>query len=232
MKKGKVTAKDVAARAGVSPTTVSMILSGKNSSKFPEKTIHKVIEACNELGYIRMGSTASAYDDNVLVAIAPTYSNLYYVHMVDAMQHRAKELGYSLLTFNTFREMSQETRIIQICNQFPFAGVFFLYPLENILLMQQVEWLKPVMHIYDKGILNDADILEVDGARVGSLIAEYLIDLGHEKIAFLSSTFNTKQVTRIRRLDSLRAVYEKSGFDSSRSVLACTPETELPAGRL
>lgn len=78
MKKGKVTAKDVAARAGVSPTTVSMILSGKNSSKFPEKTIHKVIEACNELGYIRMGSTASAYDDNVLVAIAPTYSNLYY----------------------------------------------------------------------------------------------------------------------------------------------------------
>ena len=228
MKKGKVTAKDVAARAGVSPTTVSMILSGKNSSKFPEKTIHKVIEACNELGYIRMGSTASAYDDNVLVAIAPTYSNLYYVHMVDAMQHRAKELGYSLLTFNTFREMSQETRIIQICNQFPFAGVFFLYPLENILLMQQVEWLKPVMHIYDKGILNDADILEVDGARVGSLIAEYLIDLGHEKIAFLSSTFNTKQVTRIRRLDSLRAVYEKSGFNSSRSVLACTPETELP----
>ena len=31
VKQGKVTAKDVAARAGVSPTTVSMILSGKGA---------------------------------------------------------------------------------------------------------------------------------------------------------------------------------------------------------
>lgn len=35
MKETKVTAKDVAKRAGVSPATVSMILSGKGSSKFP-----------------------------------------------------------------------------------------------------------------------------------------------------------------------------------------------------
>ena len=41
MKKTKVTAKDVAKRAGVSPATVSMILSGKGSSKFPEKTCRR-----------------------------------------------------------------------------------------------------------------------------------------------------------------------------------------------
>lgn len=229
IRKERVTAKDVAERAGVSPTTVSMILSGKGNSKFPEKTIRKVIDTCNELGYIRMSSSNMAtIDDKVLVAITPTYSNLYYVHMVEAMQRRAKELGYSLMAFDTFREISQETRIIQICNQFPFAGVLFLYPLENPLLMQQVEWLKPVMHIYDKGILNNADILEVDGARVGSLIAENLIKLGHERIAFLSSTFNTRQITRIRRLESLREVYKAHGFNPEQSVLSFTPDTELP----
>lgn len=170
MKKTKVTAKDVAKRAGVSPATVSMILSGKGSSKFPEKTCRRVIDACNELGYVRNGLLRSSVpDDKVLVAITPTLSNLYYVHMVEAMQRRAKELGYVLLAFDTFREIPQETRIMQVCNQFPFAGVCFLYPLENNMLMQQVEWAKPVVHIYDKGVHNNADILELDGFRIGQI---------------------------------------------------------------
>ena len=233
MKKAKVTAKDVAKRAGVSPATVSMILSGKSNSKFPEKTCRRVIDACNELGYIRNAALKTgAPDDKVLVAITPTLSNLYYVHMVEAMQRRAKELGYSLLAFDTFREISQETRIMQICNQFPFAGVFFLYPPENNMLMQQVEWSKPVIHIYDKGVHKNADILELDGFRVGAIIGEYLIGLGHERIAFITSTFETKQVTRIRRLEGLRSVYAAHDFDPIQSVLVCSPELELAEAKV
>ncbi len=48
MKKTKVTIKDVAALAGVSPATVSMVLIG--SYKVPEQTCRKVIDACNPLG--------------------------------------------------------------------------------------------------------------------------------------------------------------------------------------
>lgn len=228
IKNTKVTAKDVAKRAGVSAATVSMILNGKGDSKFPEKTCRRVIDACNELGYVRTGiSKAAPLDDKVLVAIAPTLSNLYYVHMVEAMQRRAKELGYSLLMFNTFREIPQETRIMQICSQFPFAGVFFLYPPENNMLLQQICGTKPVIHIYDKGVHNNADILELDGLRVGSIIGEYLIGLGHERIAFITSTFETKQITRIRRLEGLREAYKSHGFDPAESVIACSPELEL-----
>ena len=50
----KVTIKDVAQRAGVSSSTVSMILNG--TKKFPEKTYRLVVDACNELGYIRGGT--------------------------------------------------------------------------------------------------------------------------------------------------------------------------------
>lgn len=229
IKPTKVTAKDVAQRAGVSPATVSMILNGKSSSKFPEKTCRRVIDACNELGYVRSGAFKTAeLDDKVLVAITPTLSNLYYVQMVEAMQRRAKELGYSLLTFNTFREIPQETRIMQICSQYPFAGLFFLYPPENSLLLQQIGWTKPVIHIYDKGVHhNNADILELDGFRIGAIIGEYLLELGHERIALMTSTFETKQVTRIRRLEGLRSVYEAHGLDPIQSVMACSPELEL-----
>jgi len=205
-----------------------MILNGKGNNKFPEKTCRRVMDACNELGYIRNTSLRSNdMEERVLAAITPTLSNLYYVHMAEAMQRRAKELGYSLMTFNTFREIHQETCIMQICSQFPIAGVFFLYPPENTMLLQQVSWSKPVIRIYDKDMKNDTDIFELDGFRIGEIIAEHLIGLGHERIALVSSTFETKQVTRIRRLEGLRAVYEEHGFDPIQSVLACSPEQEL-----
>ncbi len=228
IKKPRVTAKDVAKRAGVSAATVSMILNGKESGKFPETTCRRVIDACNELGYMRNSmSKVTGLDNKVLVAITPTLSNLYYVHMLEAMQRRAKELGYALLAFDTFREIPQETRILQICNQLPFAGMFFLYPPENSML-QQVNWTKPTIHIYDKNVHNNADILELDGFRVGTIIGEYLVGLGHERIAFVTSTFETKQITRVRRLEGLRSVYEAHGLDPLQSVLACSPEQALP----
>ena len=126
MRKPRVTAKEVARRAGVSESTVSMILNGKGDGKFPEKTCRRVLDACTELGYVRGPVKTDLSEEKVLAAIMPTLSNLYYVHMAEAMQLRAKELGYSLLTFNTFRDIHQETRVLQICSRFPIAGVFFL----------------------------------------------------------------------------------------------------------
>lgn len=226
----KITIQDVADCAGVSATTVSMILNGKN--KFPEKTYRRVIDACSKLGYVRRETFQSETGENkVLIAIVPTLSNLYFVHAVGAMQRRAKEFGYSLVTFETFRERAQEARIIQICKNPPFAGVVFLYPPENSMLLDQLEQEKPVIFIYDKGIYNNSNILEFDGLRVGSVIAEHLFALGHRHIAFLTLDFEMKQVLRVRRLEGLRSVYKAHGFDPLKSVILCTPEIELPHSR-
>ena len=229
MKKEKITAKDVAAYAGVSPTTVSMILSGKGVDRFPEKTFRRVIDACNELGYVRSKTfSAEAGDDKVIIAVIPSLSNYHFAQAIEAMQGRAKELGYALLTFDTFRERSQEARIIQICTHFPFAGVVFFYPPENGMFLQQLEWAKPVVLVYDKGAYDDMNIMEFDGLRVGTVIGEHLLSLGHERIAFLTMDFESKQTMRVRRLEGLRAVYEANGFDPSESVKLCTPKSVLP----
>ena len=226
MKTKKVTIADVAKRAGVSTSTVSMILNGKN--KFPETTYRRVIDACNELGYVR--SEAYRVEEGAgkaLIAVVPTLSNLYFVSAVGAMQRKAKELGYSLLTFETFRERAQEARIMQLCHEFPFAGALFLYPPENDMLLKQLEKKKPVVFIYDKGAYDNASIFEFDGLQVGAVIGEHLFALGHRRIAYLSLDFEKKQVMRSRRLEGLRSVYKANGLDPIQSVIACTPETEL-----
>lgn len=191
-----------------------------------------MIDACNELGYIRSKAYhAEPSESKALIAIAPTLANYYFVHSVQAMQRKAKELGYSLVTFETFRERAQEARIIQICRDFPYAGVIFFYPPENSMLLEQLEATKPVIFIYDKGALNHSNIFEFDGVRVGSVIGEHLFALGHRKIAFLTLDFEMKQVMRVRRFEGLRSVYAANGFDPLESVILCTPETELPQSK-
>lgn len=208
----------------MSATTVSLILNGKGGAKFPEETCSRVITASRELGYMRSRSgQIGESDHNVLVAIAPTLSNLYYVNMAEAMQHRAKELGYSLLLFDTFRDRQQEARVMQMCKEFPFAGVFLLYPPENSML-QQSEWDRPVIHIYDKDIQKKGDVLEIDSFQVGTIIGEYLIGLGHERIGFISANLESKQIARIRRLNGLREAYRTHGFDPLKSVTPYSPE--------
>ena len=227
MGKKRVTVRDVAVRAGVSTTTVSMILNGQNDVKFPEKTCRRVLDACEQLGYVRRGALKSAENDsNILVAIVPSMSNLYYVSMGEAMQKRARERGYSLLLFNTFRDIQQENRIMSICSHSSFAGILVLYPLENSLLLQQTAWSKPIIHIYDKNAHRNGDILEFDSFRTGAMIGEHLIKLGHERIAFISPNFESKQVARIQRLEGLQTAYGERGFDAMSSVMACTPELE------
>ena len=225
-KKPRVTAKDVAKLADVSTATVSMILNGQ-SGKFPEKTCRRVLDACNELGYVKGSAIKTAgLDQKVLVAITPSLSNLYYVHLVEAMEKRAKELGYGMLAFDTFWEMEQEQRILHICNSFPFAGVLFVYPSENEILLQQTVWNKPIVYVYDKNLHTSANVLGVDNIRAGEMVAEYLLNLGHERIAFMTSTLETKQVIRIRRFQGLQNYYREQGYDPAESVVLCSPDTE------
>jgi len=46
------TSSDVAARAGVSRTTVSFVLNGRADVKIPEGTRRRVLDAAAELGYV------------------------------------------------------------------------------------------------------------------------------------------------------------------------------------
>ena len=52
MNKKKVTSSDVAKYAGVSQTTVSMILNKKYNVSFSKEVVKKVEDAARELGYV------------------------------------------------------------------------------------------------------------------------------------------------------------------------------------
>ena len=80
-KRNKVTTRDIADYTGLSQSTVSMVLSGKENVSFTAETEERVREAAKKLGYKKPEKKAAKMEislsDTILV-LAPLLSNNYY----------------------------------------------------------------------------------------------------------------------------------------------------------
>ena len=81
MNKKKVTSSDVAKYAGVSQTTVSMILNKKYNVSFSKEVVKKVEDAARELGYVlpKRRTQKESRREKLLVVFCPNLTNPYYV---------------------------------------------------------------------------------------------------------------------------------------------------------
>lgn len=96
-----VTIERVAQRAGVSVATVSRTLN--NSPAVKPATAQRVRQAIEALGYVPNQSARNLRrnESQVILALAPNFSNPYYSRILTGIGDRAWELEYSVLVCNT-----------------------------------------------------------------------------------------------------------------------------------
>lgn len=89
----KVTIVDVAQQAGVSVTTVSLVLSGKG--RISRKTADKVNAAIEELGYVRNQQAATLRDNisNVIGLIVKDITEPFYAEVAAGVSEYAETQG-------------------------------------------------------------------------------------------------------------------------------------------
>ena len=87
MAKKKATSSDVAARAGVSQATVSMVLNRKYNVSFSRETVERVEQAARELGYELPGRRKHKADrkEKLIVVFCPTLTSPYYVLLLQGL---------------------------------------------------------------------------------------------------------------------------------------------------
>ena len=100
----RVGIRDVAREAGVSPSTVSLVLSGKTEARIPDATRERVHRVASEIGYApnslarglrtRQTRTIGLISDQI--ATTP-----FAVRMIAAVQDVAREQGFLLFLVNT-----------------------------------------------------------------------------------------------------------------------------------
>lgn len=127
MNKKKVTSSDVAKYAGVSQTTVSMILNKKYNVSFSKEVVKKVEDAARELGYVlpKRRTQKESRREKLLVVFCPNLTNPYYVMLLQGIEARATEQGFGLFVCNTQRDLELEERYLKMLPSLNPQGVIY-----------------------------------------------------------------------------------------------------------
>lgn len=178
----RATAHDVAARAGVSQPTVSLVLSGNPKARVSPETRARVLRAAEELGYrpnvlaqglVRRRSFA-------LGVIVPDLSNPFFAAVVSGAEKVASKAGYAVFLCET-GEADAEERVDALKSRqidgviLDAVGAAGLPPESlagmNIVLVDEV--------------LGDYPCVVSDAHLAGELAARHLLELGHRRFAFI-----------------------------------------------
>lgn len=178
----RITTHDVAARAGVSQATVSLVLSGNPRARVAEATRARVRRAAEELGYrpnliarglVRQRSYA-------LGVVVPDLSNPFIADVVSGVERVGAEEGYAVLLCDA-REVPAERHVETLMSRL-VDGVIIDAVGAASLTGSMLSDVKAVLldEPSDQwpGVASDA-------AGAGRLAAEHLLGLGHERLAFI-----------------------------------------------
>lgn len=187
-----VTIKDVAKKAGVSPSTVSRVLS--NHPRISAETSRRVREIMEELGYhpnIMAKSLVSRTTNSICIMLPKSaeelFSNFFFMELIRGIVTQANRQGFDVLLSSGANEKDEVEGVARLLNGHRVDGVILLYSRTDDPV---VDFLYQNNH---KFVLigrseQYADILSVDTDNVQASYdaTKHLISLGHQRIGFVS----------------------------------------------
>ena len=186
MKKDRITIKDVAEYANVSPATVSRVL---NDYKWVNAEVkERVQRAVDELHYVP-DFTAKAMvrgRSQMVVVIVPIIDNHFFTQLINTVIQEMKRYGYYVVVYTT-ESADEECTFLSssVCRM--ADGILDATSLTDLAPLAQVG--KPVVLI-DRYFEENTSIDSVMNRNYDALYrgAEYLIKNGHRRIAFLTGS--------------------------------------------
>lgn len=189
--------KDVAKEAGVSITTVSMVLNN-TENKISQATRKKVLKAANNLNY-KPNSYAKALaskKSNIIMAIVPDINNPFFSELVKELTQFAQEYSYFLYIHNTNNQKikNQEFEKLLVSNFFAATLVVDrnvknldedLVKKHNIIFLDEVDFAS-----------RNTQIVTGNNEIGGYIAMEYLIKRGFKNIGLLIGPMSTANSSR------------------------------------
>ncbi|WP_317853966.1 LacI family DNA-binding transcriptional regulator [Chakrabartyella piscis] len=222
----KVTLKDIAEPLQLSSASVSMILNEKNISRFSKETVDLVLQTAKDLGYITKEKPKDKYTIHL---ICPSVINPYYANIVQNIQHITQEAGYSSVIHTTYWNLEQEITIITQIDPETAAGVIFTMPPQAPEHTLKLSKRVPLVAIGDKNNDLHLDTVDVNNYEAAQTMGDYLISLGHKKVAYISTTLDEFHSARVLRLKGLHSAFSKKELNGSVEVYSTrvTSDTEI-----
>lgn len=202
----KVTLKDIAAKAGLSPASVSMILNRRSIDRFNTETVEQVFSLAESMGY--KSSKGKSYalikpSDTLIIIICPSLFNPFYTTIIQGIEIAARKEGFVTSVRTTYWDKDTERFIMEQAKKFNVAGVIFAMIPQQPQLAYKLSKYLPVVAIGDRRGDLELATVDMNNFTAGQLIGRHLMELGHKHVAYLSTTLNDEHTSRVRRYQGL-----------------------------
>lgn len=182
-----VTIKDVAKKAGVSISTISLVINNKEGVSDELKA--KALSAIKELDYHpnAMARALKSRRSKVLGLIIPDIVNPFFPLVVRGVEDAAKRYGYTLILGNTDGKMEEEARYLELFVEKCVDGMIFIPASnfkKNIRKFQNTNIPKVVIDRALEGL--GLPTIMTDNITGSYLATKHLLANGRRRILFIS----------------------------------------------
>lgn len=192
----RVTIRDVAKEAGVSPSTVSRALRGH--ALISQETRAAVEAACRQLRYVPDLTAQSLAGDQTysIGFIVPDISNPYFSALFTVIEATAAENGYSVLLINTRYDPERELAAVDHMLAQRVDGILAVAN-SPASQQRQASLLLDTPCVYiGNNHGGNCSFVEADNAKGAYEAVQYLYRLGHRRITFLGGGRNSRTLER------------------------------------
>lgn len=183
----KTTIKDLANEAGVSITTVSLILNGKGE-KFSEKTRKKVLELQKKLKYVPNFNAKNLMtkDAKSIGILVPNIGNPFFSMFISGLQKAAIKNDFLPITFSAGNEPELESYYLRNMITRSMTGMVIASSAVTVDTVRETLKYNEIPYLLmDQTLLSEGDQIRTDDIEGGRLAANHLLKLGHKKIDVL-----------------------------------------------
>lgn len=216
MTKQKANINDIAARTGLSISTVSRVLNGKGEQfRIGKKSQQKILEAARELNYVpnQVAANLRTGKSNTIALFIPSLNNPFFADLASSINTEVRKYGYTTMICDS--EENPETEITELKR-------IVARNIEGLIIAPCGSKWEHIRHLHDLGLpvicidryFENLDIPYVstdnyDGAFAAT---KHLIEYGHKKIACIQGV---QQSTPNRlRVKGFKDAMEDSGIDT------------------
>ena len=181
-----VTIRDVAARAGVSSTTVSHVIN--NTRPVSAEVRSRVEAAMAELGFQpnALARSLRRKQTHTLGMIVPDSANPFFAEVGRGIEDTTFASGYSIILCNSDGDRNRELLYLDLLVQKQVDGVLLVPTGDHAELAARLRTRNIPVVVIDRDV-SDAPIdrAHIDNVAGGCVATRHLLDLGHRRIGYI-----------------------------------------------
>ncbi|MFA5164519.1 MAG: LacI family DNA-binding transcriptional regulator [Candidatus Omnitrophota bacterium] len=222
--KSSITIKDIAKKAGVAHSTVSLVMNDREHVS--PKLREKILKIANDMGYMpnMVARSLISKKSSTVGVVFPEnphfFTITYFLMIIEGIQNACKKYNRALMFFSL--DQTKGESYYQISRKW----------LIDLMIIMNVDYTrdisKDIQDLRDNGIyfsfltkylgkekVNSVCVDNYEGVR---LALEYLASQGHKRVGFIAG--NPNSADGPERFQAYRSLSKKFGFDQDEELIA------------